>query len=205
MARKRTTIPTKPEDARAQRSIEALGTAFLGLLEIKQLEDVSLKEITHAAGVSYPTFFRRFANKQQLLESIAADEIRHFLQLGEDAVRSNILGETTERMCQYIQSHRKLWETLLNNASAAMREEFMRVSRQMGDSRPKLNPWMPMDLSVSFITSGFFEVLAWWMRQPADYPVENVVVFLDELILKHTARRRDVQLRAYPADCEQAI
>ncbi len=195
MARPRTNIPTKPNDVRAQRSIKALQQALLNLLEDKPLDQILIKEITKAAGVSNQTFFRRFASKEDLLEQVATNEIRHLLLLGEDALSSKASESSAAHMCAYVADHRKLWRVLLNGgAAAAMREEFMRLAHELSNVRPRRNPWIPMELAVPFVASGLFEILAWWMRQPEDYPIENVITIFNALIVDNTVRRRDISL-----------
>jgi hypothetical protein len=44
------------------------------------------------------------------------------------------------------------------------------------------------------VTSGLFEILAWWLRLPEDYPLENVVKIIDVLIIQPTARPQDIKL-----------
>jgi AcrR family transcriptional regulator len=194
VARARTVIPTKPDDARAQRSIEALRAGFLALIERKPLDQIFIKEITDEAGLSYPTFFRRFASKEDLLEHIAAEEVRTLLSLGQSAMDRKAAG-SSRRMLEYVQDHRKLWTVLLTGgAASAMRQEFMRVAREIASAGPRINPWIPLDLAVSFVANGIFEILAWWMRQPADYPLENVLKLFDALIVDSTARPRNIVL-----------
>ncbi|GGC16520.1 hypothetical protein GCM10011494_39240 [Novosphingobium endophyticum] len=190
MARKRTNIPTKPDDARSTRSIEALQQALLELLDTRSFDQVTIKDITEAAGLSYPTFFRRFAGKDDLLEHIAAGEVRRLLKLGEAALGAREPSSSAQ-MCEYVQANRKLWTTLLTGgASSAMRTEFMRIAREIAYSRPQANPWLPIDLAVPFVTSGIFEILAWWMRQPEDYPVDHVIKLFNALVVDITARPR---------------
>jgi AcrR family transcriptional regulator len=194
LARKRTNAPTKPADARAHRSIEALQAAFLRLLETKPFDQILIKEITDSAGVSYPTFFRRFASKEDLLEHIAAEEVRNLLHLGQSAIAGGDPA-SAQVMCEYVHAHRTLWTTLLTGgAQAVVRNEFMRVARHLATTNPRRNPWLPLDLAVSFVTSGIFEIFAWWLQQPEDYPIQNVVTFLNVLIVDTTARRRNITL-----------
>jgi AcrR family transcriptional regulator len=194
MARARTNSPTLPDDARAQRSIKALCAAFLVLLEQRPLDQIAIKDITQQARLSYPTFFRRFASKQDLLEHIATHEVRRLLSLGQ---HPNVNGEYTRSvaMCAYVQSHRKLWSVLLNGgAGPAMRQEFMRIAREIADAGPRANPWIPEDLAVPFVTGGIFEIFSWWLRQSDDYPIANVIKLFDALIVDVAGRRRVISL-----------
>lgn len=184
-----------PNDARAQRSVEAMRAAFLKLVKDRPLADISIKEICDEAGVSYPTFYRRFSGKDEILAGIATDEAGYLLTLGLSAAKTLKEGASAWAMCEHIEQHRALWSTLLTGgASNAMREEFMRLSREFAETNPRKNPWLPIDLAVPFVASGIFEILAWWMKQPSDYPTANVVQLIDVLIVDTTARRRNINL-----------
>lgn len=166
--------------------------AFLDLIERKPLEEISIKEITDGAGLSYPTFFRRYASKGELLEEIATDEVRTLLSLGHAAFEATPKGNATD-LCNYVHAHRKLWTVLLNGGAAhVMREEFKRIAEEMAYTRPRANPWLPVELAAPFVTSGIFEILAWWLRQPADYPLDDIVALFNALIVDVTARPRSV-------------
>lgn len=205
MARKRTNTPSKPDDARASRSIEALQASLLRLIEQKPFEQILLREITDEAGLSYPTFFRRFASKEDLLDHVAAGEVRNLLELGKQAIGAEH-PHSAQRICEYIEPRRQLWTTLLTGgATAAMREAFMRESRAVALESPRQNPWLPLDLAVPFVANGLFEILAWWLRQPDDYPIANVSKLLDVLIIETTARRRDIALIDYVPKDDRGI
>lgn len=195
MARKRTTVPSKPDDARVERSIDALRSALLDLLKHKSFEQISIRNITDAAGLSYPTFFRRFHSKEELLKEIATDEVRKLLSLSNSALVKRNGQESGETLCQYVQEHRRLWNVLLTGGAApAMRQEFMRIAGEIAHGQPRNNPWLPIDLAVPFVTSGIFEIIAWWMRQPKNYPLRNVIKLFDALIVDTTRRKRKITL-----------
>ena len=167
-------------------------SAFLTLVEHKPLEDISIKEITDAAGVSYPTFTRRYASKAELFDEIATVEVRKLLSLGHAAFEGPPEGNATD-LCYYVHEHRKLWAVLLNGGAAhVMREEFKRIAKEMAYTRPRVNPALPIELAVPFVTSGIFELLAWWLRQPEDYPLGHIVTLFNALIVDVTARPRSV-------------
>jgi len=193
LARKRTNTPRIPDDARTRRSLQALRTAFLDLLAHKPLDQILIKEICDQAGLSYPTFYRRFASKEELLADIAAEEVRTLMALGSAAMAQNRGGHSVETMCNYIQEHRNLWKALLTGGAApAMRQAFIRSAREIAETKPRANPWLPVDLAVPFVASGMFEIFAWWLSQPEDYPLSRVVTLFEALIVDTAGRRRNV-------------
>lgn len=190
---------SNPRDARALRSRDALRGALLRLVERKPLEQISIQDITSEAGVSYPTFFRQFSAKEELLEDIAEDEIRRLLSLTMPLFNESQQEKALQTLCHYVNEHRSLWTILLTaGAATAMREEFIRIAEDIAKTRDRTgeraNPWLPIDLAGRFVVSGIFEILAWWLRQPEDYPVENIMTFLDVLIVRSTARPVDIKL-----------
>lgn len=191
---------SRPDDARALRSRKSLHEALLTLLEKQPLEQISIRDITAQAGVSYPVFFRRYQTKEQLLEDIATSEVRQLLALTTPVFDAEAGNVSLRALCDYIDAHRSLWSRLLiGGAASAMHEEFRRIAKEMGETRERQNPWLPVELASSFTASGLFEILAWWMRQPADYPIENVVTIIDTLIVRSTARPVDVHLIGTPS------
>lgn len=175
--------------------MEALRAALLDLLKTRRFEQIEIKEITDAAGVSYRTFFRRFASKEELLEEIAAGEARNLLTLGEAAMGRGRPDRSVADMCEYVQGQRMLWTVLLTGGGAsAMREEFMRVAREIAGAGPRINPWLPLDLAVTFVANGIFDIFAWWMGQPEDYPIENVIKLFNALIIDSAGRPREITL-----------
>jgi AcrR family transcriptional regulator len=177
------------------RSRDALRAALLSLVEQRPLEQISIRDITAQAGLSYQVFFRRYASKEELLEDIATDEVRRLLSLSRPMFEAKQHDESLRALCDYVNEHRSLWTRLLTGGAApAMRREFKRIAAEIGRGRERTNPWLPTDLAETFVVSGLFEILSWWLRQPADYPVENVVKIIDVLIVRATAEPVDIQL-----------
>ena len=175
VARKRRSVPSEADDPRAQRSLVALQNALLHLIEYKELDQITIEDITREAGLSYPTFFRRCRSKHELLNRIATREVKEALQRSRATMDNKELTASSIPMLTYIQSKRKIWKTLLTGgASSAMREEFMRIAETIAESRDRVKPWIPVDLAISVSASGIFEILTWWMNQPEDFPVEEV-------------------------------
>lgn len=185
----------RPQDARAVRSREALRGALLLLVEAKPFEQIAIKEITERAGVSYPVFFRQFSSKEELLEDVAAGEVRNLLSRTNTALISQNIEQNLFEMCDYVNQRRTLWTTLLTGGAASvMRAEFTRISNDIRESRERANPWLPAELATAFVVNGLFEILSWWLRQPDNYPIGNVVKLIDVLIVRSTMQPVDIEL-----------
>lgn len=186
---------SRPDDARALRSRASLREALLALVEERPFDQITIRDITAKAHVSYPVFFRRYQSKEDLLGDIATGEVRRLLTLTTPIFNANRQAESLRALCRHVDEHRILWTRLLTGgAGPIMREEFKRIAREIGDSHPRINPWLPRELAESFVVGSLFEILAWWLSQPQDYPIENVVTIIDTLIVRSTARPVDVNL-----------
>lgn len=47
---------------------------------------------------------------------------------------------------------------------------------------------------MPFVASGVFEIFAWWIGRPRDYPVAHVLKLFNALIVDNTARPRNITL-----------
>lgn len=186
---------SRPNDARAMRSREALRKAMLTLIEDHPFDEISIRDITREAGVSYPVFFRRYQTKEDILSDVAANEVRELFRITLPALSSKGARSSLEQLCSYVQSHKSLWRTLLTTgATGKMREEFIKASAEVADNSARANPWLPVSLASRFVTSGIFEILAWWLHQPDEYPTQNVVILLEELVVRPTLQPRNIRL-----------
>jgi AcrR family transcriptional regulator len=172
-------------DARAVRTREALRNALLRLLERKSLEGISIPEICEEASVGYTTFYRHHLSKQSLLNEMAAEEIRQLIALALPAVAATDLRAGAEALFTYVNEHRALWSTLLTGgAEGAMREEFVRISREIAAKRPHANIWPPADIAILLIVSSTIELVSWWLRQREPLAIEEVAEIYETVIVR---------------------
>jgi AcrR family transcriptional regulator len=175
------------QDARAVRTREALRRALLDLLEKKALEEISIRDIAAAAGVSYTTFFRHHTTKEALLDEIAAEQIQRFVELGWPNIEASDTRAASLTLCAYVDEHRQLWSTLLTGGAAnALRAELLRIARELAAKQNAPGSWLPSDLAVVFAVSSTIELLTWWLRQEKPLPSEQIAEIHDRLIITPT-------------------
>jgi AcrR family transcriptional regulator len=170
-------------DARSLRSQEALKNALLRLVEVKPLSKITLREITVDAGVSYPTFFNHYDDKEDLFDDIVRSEIGGLLLAFREG-RLSPDWRPGRGMCAYVVERRSLWRTLLTTgASEAMRSEFIRHGHDIAGDRT-LSHGVPIDVISGVIASATFEIIAWWLGQEEDTSAASVADILETIVIE---------------------
>lgn len=171
-------------DARVVQTREALRNALLELLNVKSLEQITIREIAAEAGVGYTTFFRHHPTKEALLNDIAADEIKRLIDLAVPVMDATDLRAATLALCSYVAEHRDLWSTLLTGGAAStLREEFVRRSQEVATARSVVSDWLPTEVGVILVSSSTIELLAWWLRQEDPITVEHLATIYERIVV----------------------
>lgn len=171
-------------DLRRARSRAALTDGLLSLLEEAAFDQITIQDIVQRAGIGYATFFRHFADKQALLGSLAADEIRGLIDLTVPVLASVDARASALALCAYVQARRALWSALLTGGAAAiLREEFIRQANLVAGGAEGEGAWPPRDLVVPFAIGGVLDILTWWLRQDVPVSQERVAGLLADLVI----------------------
>jgi AcrR family transcriptional regulator len=166
------------------RTREALRDALLRLLEEKPLDQITIRDIAAGADINYATFFRHHPTKESLLHEVAELQVRSLSALMLPSLDASDLGAAAVALCNYVEANRKLWSTLLTGGAAAvLREELLRVARELAATRADPNAWVPAELAIGFNVSGTVEVLTWWLRQERPVPIKRVAEILEYIVL----------------------
>jgi AcrR family transcriptional regulator len=172
------------DDPRAVRSRQALTDAFLKLLETKPLERVSIRDVVGTAGVGYTTFFRHYAGKRELLDSVAAEQIRTLFDLALPVMDAYDVHSGATALFGYVDAHRPLWSKLLTGGAAGtIREEFLRLAGKVAATQGRADGWLPADVGAILIVSGTLDLLAWWLRQSDPLPIQRMVEILECVVV----------------------
>lgn len=158
---------SRSKDARALRSGLALQTALLALLEEKNFDHITVRDICAKAGVHYSTFFRHHPTKEALLDAIAKEEINELSKLTKAIRQASDFRAGFLALCTYVEANQELWATLLNGgAGPAMREEWLRQSMEEAANEHSAHAWLPIELGTICAASLIAETIAWWLNQP---------------------------------------
>lgn len=175
------------QDARAVRTREALRRGLLRLLEIKSLEQITILDICEVANVGYTTFFRHHPTKESLLDDVAAEQIGEIVGLSLQAADATETRAGSIALFTYVNEHRKLFSTLLTGgAERAMRDEFLRLSREIAATRARPGIFPPADIATILVVNSTIELLSWWLRQKTPLTIEQVAEIHERVIVTPT-------------------
>ena len=177
------------KDARAVRTRTALRNAMLELLVFKSLDEITILDLCQTAGIGYTTFFRHHPTKQALLDDVAAEQIAQLIDLTVPIAETEDVHAAGIALFTYVSEHRKLWSALLTGGAAvAMRNEFLRLSRQIAATRTRINAWPPADISTILVVSSTVELVSWWLQQKTPPKIEEVASIYEHLIIQPHVR-----------------
>jgi AcrR family transcriptional regulator len=190
----------RPSDPRAVRTQEALRAAVLRLAAEKRVEDISVSELTAAAGVNRTTFYRHADS--------AADVLRQALYQDFDVIRAELLTidndlenyraawvAVSSRIAEHIEHFLPIYRRGLGD-DAALSPALMRMAAEHFEASmrgylrrfPRLIPQVSSQASdalelasARFVAAGSVELMRTWVqspapRDPADYAAISMAV-----------------------------
>jgi AcrR family transcriptional regulator len=192
-------------DPRTRRSRQALHRAFLELLEIKPLEQITIRDIADKSGVGYTTFFRHHPNKEAMLNEIVTAQIERLLALSIPVLDKGDLRAASTAIFSYVNDHRRLWSTLLTGGAAPLvREEFLRLGRDAASVRLPPSNWVPADIGLALIVSGTIELMTLWLRQPDPLPTKRIVEIYNCIVVSPPLEANRFQVRRKKAGAKSS-
>lgn len=162
-------------DPRAVRSREALHRAMLTLLESRQIDQITIRDIAAESGVGYTTYFRHYPTKEALFEAVVAELIGDLFKHSLPMVDAQDIHSASMTLFAKVRENSRLWITLLTGSTGVtIREQFLSRSRVVAGTRSRPDAWMPPEVGVILIVGGLIELLAWWLQQPDPLPIERL-------------------------------
>lgn len=162
-------------DLRVERSKRMIKNAFLDLLEERDFDEISIKEIAARAMVSRKTFYVYYSTKMELYEEIMAEALK-VLDLPKET-RSGCTPEQSLRqklvlVLQQLNRDRRVYRVLMqeqgNSLFRSKLNRFIRdeVMPELNGSRiVNLPEGYPPKLFEAQVFAHIYSFLGWWVGQ----------------------------------------
>ena len=180
--------------------------ALLALLEKKDFAYITVKEVCQKAGVNRSTFYLHYESmadllaesieylKKQFLTYFAPNSV-NILQRIHDCPLDELFLITPEYLApylRYIQEHRRLFQTAVENAATLQLEDFYQRMFQHVFApilqRYRVPEQDHSDL-MTFYLHGLMAIITQWLKQDCQDSPEHVMAVIQQCIIPHDASR----------------
>lgn len=184
--------------------------AFLELLEEKDFEYITVKEICKKAGVNRSTFYLHYETISDLLSESAEYINRHFIdymkinsvdfmsKLNDCPIEelNLITPEYLIPYLSYIKEHKSIFKTSVKNASVlSMGKSYSAMVKYVID--PIMNrfkiPQERRNYIMSFYISGLMAIISEWLKDDCKESVENLIAIIEDCVLPDNKGNRRSQ------------
>lgn len=172
----------------------------MSILEKKDFEYISVKEICEAAGVNRSTFYLHYENTRDLLEesikymherflSYFSTDGRKFIERISVCPRDELMLITPEYLAPYltyIKDHRRLYATAMRNPSSFYADRtYENMFRNVFD--PILSrfsvPVGDREYIMSFYLNGITALVSEWLKNDCSDSVERMISIIETCIV----------------------
>lgn len=171
------------EDRRIRKSKRAIRQALVKMLSQKNLEDITITEISKEADVNRKTFYNYYETTYQVIEEIENDIVRSFeevlsnINIKEDLKQPIKIFET---LTSIIQNDFEFYSDLIKSQKVG---GIILISKISDVFKQRVRAVLPvemfeddftMELSINFIIAGMLEVYKVWLQDSKGISLEKL-------------------------------
>lgn len=165
-------------DLRALKTLHAIETSFLNLLENKKFKNITINDISENAIINRSTFYLHYTDKYQLLDQLVDRQITAVLTTisprphikNNGKLDYNLFSSDLEKSLEVIATQHILYQFMLNDSeSLGLRKKIEKaLAKTLSQSFPP-ETMIARDLLVEIISSIYISVISWWLNNDMVY------------------------------------
>jgi AcrR family transcriptional regulator len=162
-----------------------LRQAMTELAAESPLEAITVRAIAARAGVGYATFFRHYADKDELLAEVSELLISEFLQQVRPLMMQRDRAAAARSLCQYVLDHLAIHKALLAGGSGeTVRAEMLSQAMTLMAASRQHKPDGPLDdLLLFHVVSAILNLLSWWLRNMDEVDAATMAEIVERTVL----------------------
>ncbi len=179
------------KDRRNTKTEKLIKSVFLRLLKEKNLNKITVAEISRLADLGRGTFYLHYSDVYDLYEAIEAEAISNLEEMFKNSFPTTQPDNSiklTVALTQYIEENKDLFKILIrSDAGNAMYKIKKSFYSDVFDENVAVNPSMSTQhnqIESVFVVSGIVGVLERWVIEDFKTPSASVAKLLNDVILK---------------------
>jgi AcrR family transcriptional regulator len=171
---KKTASRRRKPDRRIQRTRNRLGNALIALIEVKPIDDVTVRELLERAGVGRSTFYVHYRDKDDLFLSVLEQGLEMWTTtLSRQQEKSNRVAPVAEFFA-HVASAKRLYRALVNAGRIEAFFELAQgyfargIEQRIKESTDLRNPPQhELTACSTAFAGGLLSLLRWWLDRGA--------------------------------------
>jgi AcrR family transcriptional regulator len=179
----------QPQDKRVKRTQRLLAKALVDLTLEKGYEAVTIRDITQRAEVAYTTFFRRYSDKDALLQDVLEVVLDDLVRLLQPHMPTDDPAEVGALLFQYVSDHSEVSRVLLSTrGSRALVQQMVAEGSQrvLSEHSPRSGSPVPAEIAANHLVASSVALVQWWLEHDMPYTPAQMGVMYRDLIYEPT-------------------
>lgn len=183
-------------DRRVRRTRRLLGEALIELALENGYENVTVQDVTERADIGYRTFFRHYADVDELLLDVVhetQDQLKELLELAqplgtaEDACLE--AGRHGETMFRFVQANQDVFRVILlgRGMRFCLAPIIEHAQGQAASMMSKFSgEGIPVEIAANHLVTSMLSLMRWWLANDMAYSPEKMGAIAAELVVQPT-------------------
>ena len=190
-------------DRRVKRTKKALRDALLTLLETKNINEISVTELTNLADVNRATFYFYYTDLLDMLQQIQNESYQAFKEIINESTSSitTIEGftEYCERLLLFCQEHETLVRFITNNDANNQLYKQIRVLmlNNIPNSKVVYPENNPARYSTNFILTAMVGIVIDWMDEGMKIPAHDLAEFCANIYINGSYKTKQLYAKSF--------
>jgi AcrR family transcriptional regulator len=186
-----------PTDRRVRRTKKLLGDALIELALEKEYDEITIQEITEHADIGYRTFFRHYADKDELLRDVVSsvrEEMRTLMGPPPPEFFTHPNAQAVDMpnsavLFQHVQENSNLYRVLLfSNRGLVQPLKGLAIQEFRRNYASQLNSEIPFEIMANHIVSSMVSLVRWWLENDMPYSPEEMGAYAFGLIIQPASK-----------------
>jgi AcrR family transcriptional regulator len=182
-------------DRRVRRTKKSLEDALIALTLVKEYDEITIQEITDRADVGYRTFFRHYADKDDLLKDVLSTTMMELRELMTPP-KPEILADPNFKaadfkdgvvLFRHVQEHCDLYRVLLRSERTFVESVIAFAIQGMEANLGSLiDPDISIEIIANHMVWATLALVRWWLDSDMPYSPEVMGEYSFRLIVQPT-------------------
>lgn len=171
-------------DRRIRRTHKLLAEALVALAQQHGYDEVTIRDITDYADISYSTFFRHYADKDALLLDMIQSTVVELRNMIGDQQPSQVGGQL---LFDHIEQNQALYRTLLggfNSSAIVQRIEALMIGEILPAIPTNADSIIPDEIKANHIATSVLALVKWWLDHDMPYSAARMGEIYAALIIQ---------------------